>query len=256
MDDSQILNGRMDKINGKTPELNEIHTDGGYGSQDNDRKFEELGITHVTTAVRGRENDVEKKIEQASQSPEEYTVECSFQKVQSTPTKKRHKTCFDTNICRDCPLNDRCQIYKNKGRYYFTHVVYLQNRRNRNILNIPEERRKFRPNVEALMNEFKIRTLGGKLKVRGLYKATLFAFNTGITINFGRIYRYLAQNGLTGGFDPSAPAVLSNITLKMARLLQKSAAAVRNFFVRWLYPEYFSPKWAFGLNLPVSQTLK
>ena len=255
IDDSQILNDRVDKIKEKTPEINEMHTDGGYGSQESDKKFEELEITHITTAVRGRESEIEKKIERTSQSPEEYTVECPFQKVQSSPTKKRHKVRFDMNICRKCPLNDRCQIFKNKGRYYFTHEDYLQNRRNRNIMNIPEERRKIRSNVEALMNEFKIRTPGGKLKIRGLFKATLFAFNSGIAINFGRIYRFIAQNGLTNGFDPSIPAVLSNIMLKMTRLLQKSTIFVRNFFVRWFCLEYFYSKGVPWLNMPMMQTL-
>ncbi len=255
IDDSQILNDRVDKIKEKTPEINEMHTDGGYGSQESDKKFEELEITHITTAVRGRESEIEKKIEQISGSPDVYTVECPFQKLQSSPTKKRHKVRFDMNICRECPLNDRCQIFKNKGRYYFTHEDYLQNRRNRNIMNIPEERRKIRPNVEALMNEFKIRTPGGKLKVRGLFKATLFAFNSGIAINFGRIYRFIAQNGLTDGFDPAIPAVLRDIMLKISRLLQKSAIIVHNFFVRWFCLEYFYSKGVLRLNMPMMQTL-
>lgn len=255
IDDSQILNDRVDKIKEKTPEINEMHTDGGYGSQESDKKFEELEITHITTAVRGRESEIEKKIEQISGLPDVYTVECPFQKLQSSPTKKRHKVRFDMNICRECPLNDRCQIFKNKGRYYFTHEDYLQNRRNRNIMNIPEERRKIRPNVEALMNEFKIRTPGGKLKVRGLFKATLFAFNSGIAINFGRIYRFIAQNGLTDGFDPAIPAVLRDIMLKISRLLQKSAIIVHNFFVRWFCLEYFYSKGVLRLNMPMMQTL-
>ena len=203
-----------------------------------------------------QEIEIEKKIEQTSQSPEEYTVECPFQKVQSSPTKKRHKVRFDMDICKKCPLNDTCQIFKNKGRYYFTHEDYLQNRRNRNIMDIPEERCKIRPNVEALMNEFKIRTPGGKLKVRGLFKASLFAFNTGIAINFGRIYRFIARNGLTDGFDPSISTVLINVMLKTKCLWQKSANLMRNFFVRWFSLGYFYPKGALGLNMPMTRTLK
>ncbi len=254
IDDSQILNERVDKIIEKTPELNEIHTDGGYGSEESDKKFEKLEITHVTTAVRGRESEVEKKIERTAQSPDVYTVECPFQKVESTPTKKRYKVRFDMTICRQCPLRDKCQIFKNKGRYYFTHEDYLQNKRNGNILNIPEERRKIRPNVEALMNEFKIRTPGGKLKVRGLFKATLFAFNTGIAINFGRIYRFIAKNGLTDGFDESKPKVLDDIMLNIDCLLQKSMIFTRNFFTRWIYREYYSSRGIFLANMPIIQT--
>jgi hypothetical protein len=94
------------------------------------------------------------------------------------------------------------------GKVYYRVFEWMSRKNN---MNIPQERRKIRPNVEALMNEFKTTTPGGKLKVRGLFKATLFAFNSGIAINFGRIYRFIAQNGLTGEFDPSIPAVLSNV---------------------------------------------
>jgi hypothetical protein len=59
IDDTQILNNRIDIIKDKTPELNEIHTDGGYGSEDNDKKPEALEITQITTAVRGRESEID-----------------------------------------------------------------------------------------------------------------------------------------------------------------------------------------------------
>lgn len=241
VDDSQILNKRIDELKEKTPELNEIHTDGGYGSRDNDRKFEELEINQITTAVRGRESEIEKKIEQTSGSPDVYTVECPFQKMESTPTKKRHKVRFDMDICKQCPLNDRCQMFKNNGRYYFTHEDYLQNKRNRNILNIPQERRKIRPNVEALMNEFKIRTPGGKLKVRGLFKTTMFAFNSGIAINFGRIYRFITQNGLPDGFDMADSVILSNIMLNLSHLWCKTEIFAHNFFCSPVLTRIFFP---------------
>ena len=41
-DDSNIMNDRIEPLKEKTPDLKELHTDGGYGSKDNDRKFEEL----------------------------------------------------------------------------------------------------------------------------------------------------------------------------------------------------------------------
>ena len=63
IDDSVILNNQIDKIKDKTPNLNEIHTDGGYGSEENDKKLEELSITQITTAVRGRTSEIEKSIE-------------------------------------------------------------------------------------------------------------------------------------------------------------------------------------------------
>ena len=73
-DDSDILNGRIETLKEKTPDLKELHTDGGYGSEDNDRKFEELKITHIQTAVRGRKSKVEMKIEEITEG--EYEVPC------------------------------------------------------------------------------------------------------------------------------------------------------------------------------------
>lgn len=193
IDDTQILTNRIDIITAKTPELKELHTDGGYGSEDNDKRFEELGITQITTAVRGRTSEIEKSIKLIDKQVNTYSVSCPYQNAISEPTKQRFKVRFDTNICRECPLKDKCQIFKDKGRFYFKHEDFLQNKRSRNILNIPLDRQKIRPNVEASMKEFKTRTNAGKTKLRGLFKTSLFAFNVGIAINFGRIFRYLTQ---------------------------------------------------------------
>jgi len=194
IDDTKILEERIDKLIEKTPNLNELHTDGGYGSEEVDKKMEEHNITLVTTAVRGRESQIEKTITQNSENEQEYTVKCPKQEVISTPTGKRNKVVFDTEKCSDCPLKTECNILKNKGIYYFTHSDYLKNQRNNNISKIPKERRKIRPNVEATIKEFKNKTKAGKLKVRGIFKTKLFAFAMGISINFGRIYRLIMSN--------------------------------------------------------------
>ena len=216
VDDSVILNERIDIIKEKAPELSELHTNGGYGSVGNDKKLAGSGITQVTTAVRGRESEIEKKIGQSSQSSDAYTVKCPHQSVGSTPTKKRHKARFDLNICKQCPLKEKCRIFKNKGRYYFTHEDYLLSKRNGNIREIPKERRKIRPNVEATMKEFKTRTPGGKLKIRGLFKTSLFAFSVGIAINFGRIYRHIAGNELFEAIFSATNFFFTKIMINLA----------------------------------------
>jgi hypothetical protein len=237
IDDTQILNNRIDGIKEKTPDLNEMHTDGGYGSEDNDKKLEELNITQITTAVRGRESEIEKKIVQISQSPDVYTVECPGQIAESTQTKQRNKVRFELNICKNCPLNEKCQIFKNKGRFYFKHEDYLLGKRNSNIRNIPIERRKIRPNVEALMKEFKTRTPNGKTKVRGMFKTSLFAFNAGIAINFGRIYRYITEYELINEF-------LSLIN----NFLMKNKLKISNMFFEIKKSTYHQDIFAFKLN--------
>lgn len=250
IDDTQILNSRIDKIVGKTPELNEIHTDGGYGSEDNDKKLEDLKITQITTAVRGRESEIEKRIEQIGQEPDVYTVGCPGQTATSTPTKQRYKVRFDLDTCKDCPLMENCQIFKNKGRYYFKHEDYLLGKRNSNIGNIPKERRKIRPNVEALMKEFKTRTRNGKTKVRGLFKTSLFAFNTGIAINFGRIFRYIVKYDLNNDFFSSKTLAFLKNLLKndhLSVLFGNPNACQSNIGIFRGYTKYF-------LNLQTTAT--
>ena len=62
IDDSKILEDRTDKIVEKTPDLEELHTDGGYSSEGVDKKMEDNNITLITTAVRGRGSKVEKTL--------------------------------------------------------------------------------------------------------------------------------------------------------------------------------------------------
>ena len=194
-DDSEILNDRLETIVEKTPDLEELHTDGAYGSEENDKKMEELEITHVQTAVRGKKANVAMEIEEASDG--DYTVKCPKQTVHSQKTKTRYKACFDLRICEQCPLNGACpakqQSYKRV--YYFDRSDYLLGKRNRNIKSLPPERRKLRPNVEATVKEFtKPFNHKGKLRVRGLFKTMVYAHAMAISINFGRVWRYLGEN--------------------------------------------------------------
>ena len=217
VDDSKILENKIDKIKEKTPDLDEMHTDGGYGSKGLDEKMEDHGIKHITTAVRGRKSDVVIIINQKEEAL--YSVECPHQIVKSNTTKKKYKAKFDTDKCGSCPLKEKCSIFKGKGKFYFTHSDYLKNERNRNILKIPYERQKIRPNVEATMQEFKCKTNGGKLKVRGLFKTSLFAFAMGISINFGRIYKLLMSKDFNFNFYLT---LIRDLIIKVGKLIYRS----------------------------------
>lgn len=194
-DDSEILNDRLETIVEKTPDLEELHTDGAYGSEANDKKMEELEIAHVQTAVRGKKAEVTMEIEEVCEG--DYTVKCPKQTVHSQKTKTRYKACFDIKICEQCPLNNSCPAKQQSDKrvYYFDRSDYLLGKRNRNIKSLPPERRKLRPNVEATVKEFtKPFNHKGKLRVRGLFKTMVYAYAMAISINFGRVWRYIAGN--------------------------------------------------------------
>jgi hypothetical protein len=191
-DDSVILTERLEKIVEKTPELNELHTDGGYGSSANDVLMENAGIVHVQTAVRGREAAVPIVIDRTDH--ETYTVACPCQTVESEPTRTRFKATFAEAACALCVHARHCPaVQQRAGRvYYFDEEMARQNQRVRAITHIPTERRRLRPNVEATVKEFTIPfNHKGKLRVRGLFKTMVYAFSRAIAVNFGRIVRLL-----------------------------------------------------------------
>jgi len=197
VDDSIILNGRLELLKEKTPELTELHTDGGYGSSGNDLIMEKEGINHVQTAVRGREAAVDIIIDKSDDGS--YTVSCPVQTVLSGKTKKRYKAVFDSEKCNNCDNATTCPaVQQQTGRvFYFDEEKARMSKRVRNIANIPEERRRIRPNVEATMKEFtKPFNHRGKLRVRGLFKTIVFAFTRAIAINFGRIFRLVMGGGI------------------------------------------------------------
>jgi len=193
-DDSKVVHERLDTVKEKTPELEELHFDGAYGSSENDKKFEQHGITPVETGVRGRKPAAKIEVEQVSET--DYSVTCPLQKVRSKPTKTRYKATFALSICKSCPFQGKCPTIKKKNSriFYFNREYYLSNRRRKAIETIPIERRKLRNNIEATMKEFVHKMPNRKLKVRGYFKASIFACTVAIAINFGRIYSLLLIN--------------------------------------------------------------
>jgi len=133
------------------------------------------------------------KIEEITEG--EYEVSCPLQKVKSEKTRSRYKVCFDKKVCDGCLFAGECPTLIRKRVYYFTREQYLANKRKRNINTLPLKRRKLRPNVEATIKEF-VKPLNhkGKLRIRGQFKTMIYACSMGISINFGRIHRYLTVN--------------------------------------------------------------
>jgi hypothetical protein len=189
-DDSVVLNGRLEALIRKTPDLDELHTDGGYTSDDNDQALTAAGIAQIQTAVRGHTRDVEFTMTPTDDTTSQ--VSCPCQTATSQPARKRLKACFDLKICAECPHASKCPAQERKAcrAFYFTPEDALRYARYTRITSLPVERRSIRSNVEATIREFVSRLDRHKVCVRGLFKTALFAFSRAMAINFGRIFRY------------------------------------------------------------------
>lgn len=62
-DDSDELHDRLDCIKEKTPDIQVLYTDVGYGSEENDKKMKKMEIKQIQTAIKGRESAVDITIE-------------------------------------------------------------------------------------------------------------------------------------------------------------------------------------------------
>jgi hypothetical protein len=230
VDDSVILNNRLDNIKDKAEDLKEIHFDGGYGSEDNDEKLEELGVTPVQTAIKGKQSDVNIGIEKTKGN--DFIVSCpGNQVVKAEQGRKRFKAYFDKSICKNCPFSSKCPTVKTKKYrvYYFSSKEFLKRKRHASLHQIPPERRTLRANVEATVREFTRHMQGHKLKVRGAFKAELYIFSLGIMINFGRIYRYLTGTPkIDGSFFVFN--LMSPILHKILKIFEKISVQIKLFY--------------------------
>lgn len=229
--DSGILHERLPEMHRKTPDLQELHTDASYGSEDNDRREAELGIEAVQTAIRGRTPQAPMQIDRDEAGL--LHVRCAAgHLVPGHPTTKHYKAAFAAANCAGCPFAAVCLAQRrgHGGRtFYFTEADVLKQARHRRLQALPEERRTLRANVEATIKEFKAPCRNGKLRTRGLCAASRFAFLRAIAINFGRIHRHLQRLSPTPELPAPVPTPVPPRTVTREGLLAPLWRVIRAF---------------------------
>lgn len=227
--ESRILHERLPEMHRKTPELRELHTDAGYGSEDNDRREAELGILHVQTAIRGRVAQAPMRIDRDEAGL--LWIRCAAGHLaQGQPAAKHYKAEISAASCAGCPFAAVCQAKRHPdGRrtFYFTEADVLKQARHRRIETLPEERRTLRANVEATMKQFKAPCRDGKLRTRGFCAASRYGFLRAIGINFGRIYRHLRRLSSGAGTPVPVPAPAHRLPTALRGLLMPLRRLVR-----------------------------
>lgn len=197
-DDAAILTNELPDMVAKTPDLEECHVDGGFGSTAVDEVAKNKKVQIIQTAVKGTVTKVPIQVQGNEETG--FSVSCPHPQQESVPgiqLKKSYKANFDLDKCENCPFQENCAAYKHRvpkkgvAVFRFNKEVVLRQQRHRAIENIPVERRALRNGVENLMGLMhRCEKHTGKLKVRGLWNCRLYVFAMGIAINFERIVRY------------------------------------------------------------------
>lgn len=198
-DDTTFLEENLEQMVERTPDLEELHGDGGFGSERIDALAATTDVAIIQTAVKGRSAEVPISIQ--GEEAQGFVADCPHEEqpsVKATATNKNYKASFDLSICKACPFRDKCPAFKNQSvkknlaTFYFPAETALMQKRHKAIQNIPKERQTLRAGVEGLMGQMhRGAKHTGKLKVRGLLRTKLYVFAMGITINFERIYNWL-----------------------------------------------------------------
>ena len=201
VDDAQMLAEALPELVSRT-ELDTMHTDGGYNSEDVDTICHEEGVELVQTAIRGSKPSSEQVTLvdftfTLDKNEEPLTLICPNGKVGVVEAGRkvdRYTATFKRSDCADCPLLANCpmRILKRGGgrRLYFsTADIYLARRRQRMMLE-KKSGRNLRAAVEATVREISCRLGHGRLRVRGKFRVGMTMIASAAMANARRIWRY------------------------------------------------------------------
>lgn len=195
-DDSQFFKERVPAIADRM-RVDDMITDGAYGSEEGDELCEELGIDHIQSGIRGRKPD-EEKLHLSDftfhTNEDNQVVTCPNGKqteVKIGRTEDRRIAHFRAEVCQGCPLLEKCPTKHRKrdgGRtLHFTKAEQRKAQRRQQCDAYLESGKNPRAAVEGTMRQFKHYLPYGKLPLRGKYRVAQYVLATAIMINFSRI---------------------------------------------------------------------
>jgi hypothetical protein len=205
VDDADLLVSAIPQIQERM-ELQEMHSDGGFGSPAVDTTCQQAQVDLVQTAIRGKAPD-----------PDKFNL-ADFAILQDADWKPTRMTCpngqtipvepgrttgylahFDPAVCQSCPFfaTRRCRAKPSKREPRFTLSFTQQEvnwaRRRRRHREEQAAKRNLRAAVEATMRSVKHPFPAGKLPVRGRFRVTCMVIASSAMTNLRRIHRYRVE---------------------------------------------------------------
>ena len=207
IEDTDMLMEALPDLKERT-DVDQINTDGGYGSPDVDEVMREAKVEQIQTAIRGRKPAEEKlgledfdwEIDDAGRPQE---VICPHgQRVEVQPGRKEHRylAYFDSVVCNDCPFVDQCptELLKRRPKHalrFSQQETDLALRRKRSA-DVRAKGCNLRAGAESMVRSVHRPGTGkhpfgnGKLPVRGKPRVSMMVIASAAMTNIRRVQRY------------------------------------------------------------------
>ena len=203
-DDAALMVDALPGLKERT-DLEELYTDGGFGSIAGDEALRQQHVEQIQSAIRGKAPNPDKfnlsdfaiQHTQAGK-PVDITCPQGQQVAVEAGRTTGYVARFDPLICQDCPfVGQRCRAQAGKRdpsyKLSFTQQEVHWARRRRRSREQQQSGQNLRAAVEASVRSLKHPFPAGKLPVRGLFRVTCLLIGSAVMINARRICRYLHE---------------------------------------------------------------
>jgi hypothetical protein len=201
-EDAHMLAEALPELKERT-EVDELHTDGGYSSEDVDDALTEMKVDLVQTAIKGAKPDPDTlgledfKWEISDQGKPE-SVTCPngvTAQVIAGRSQERYLAYFNLEKCEGCPFTADCPAKPLKRRpkraLRFSAKQQHVARRRQLSAQARESGQNLRAAVEATVRSVKHPFRNGKVPVRGQPRMSMLLIASAAMTNVRRICRYL-----------------------------------------------------------------
>jgi len=201
-EDAQMLAEALPDLKART-EVDEMHTDGGYSSEDVDEAMGEMKIDQVQTAIKGAKpdpdtlglEDFEWEISDQGQ-PESVTCPNGVPaQVIAGRSQDRYLAYFSFEDCKGCPCAADCPAKPLKRRpkraLRFSAQQQHVARRRQLAAQAKDSGHNLRAAVESTVRSIKHPFRHGKVPVRGQPRVSMMMMGSAAMTNVRRICRYL-----------------------------------------------------------------
>jgi hypothetical protein len=218
--------------------INEVHTDGGYNSNESYQLLRQNNIKHVQTGIRGHSPHKRLGLDKFDivTSDSDRPIQITCPQGQTMPIKtgngrENYLASFDAQKCSTCPFQEKCLTHKPNGKGKRTLHFYHQDveiaRRRQRIAQDRQNGINLRVVIESTIASLKQPFCYDQLPVRGLFRVGSLITGVAALANVRRIHRYnvgqtddQARNRIEAGHRTSLEAISLSCSRWLTRPIQ------------------------------------